>query len=634
MAPEQALGRADCSSPAADIYSLGVILYELLTGRPPFQEDSALDTLVLVRTQDPLPPSRLRPRLPRDLETICLKCLHKQPQTRYPTAQDLADDLRRFLSAEPIRARPTPPWERGVKWMRRRPALAAIAGAGILAAVALAIVIGLANVRLQRERDRALSRRREAVANLRKAREAVDRMLTRVSEERLNNIPQVEPVRLALLEDALEFYRDFARQAHDDPAVLLGTSQAYGRLGRSYSWMGRVDQAEQCFREGFAIQKQLSAAFPAVAAYRNELAVGNIDVARLWMDAGKTQEAVGAVESALAILQKLAVEDPAERLYRARQGVAYNLRGLLRDEFKESQEKEADFRKSVAILDELADQHPDEASYRVNACTVRNNLAVGLENNGRFDLAEQIHRQNIRFWEGLATKDPAVRDYRSKTALAYENLGSVLTRLGRKPDAEQSLRLSLELRVALTKELPDSPYNFSIVATNLLSLADLATDRGNRGLARQLQEQAVANQRKAVALAPADKNHVNRLSAVYASLIETLIRLREHEEATTVIGEYLKLTPDSGPASFRASSFLARCAPLAAADARLTDDRRTHLAKAYADRAVALLRDATKRGHRDDQALTSDPSFNALRSRDDFRQLLAASVASQATPQP
>src|SRR6516164_6379501 len=94
-------------------------------------------------------------RLPRDLETICLKCLNKQPQARYSTAQALAEDLRRFLAGRPIRARPISAWERGLKWTRRRPALAAVVGAGALAVLTLSGVIGLANVRLQRERDRA-----------------------------------------------------------------------------------------------------------------------------------------------------------------------------------------------------------------------------------------------------------------------------------------------------------------------------------------------------------------------------------------------------------------------------------------------------------------------------------------------
>jgi eukaryotic-like serine/threonine-protein kinase len=125
MAPEQAAGKGEAVGPAADIYSLGVILYEMVTGRVPLQGPSTLQTLVMVCERDPVPPRKIQPGLPRDLETICLKCLQKDPARRYRTAGDLAEDLRRFQATEPIEARPTPFWERGWKWTRRRPALAA-----------------------------------------------------------------------------------------------------------------------------------------------------------------------------------------------------------------------------------------------------------------------------------------------------------------------------------------------------------------------------------------------------------------------------------------------------------------------------------------------------------------------------
>jgi serine/threonine protein kinase/tetratricopeptide (TPR) repeat protein len=126
MAPEQAEGRPRQIGPAADIYGLGAILYELLTGKPPFHGDTAIDTIWLVRSQPPAPPSRAGASVSSDLETITLKCLDKEPGRRYATAADLADDLRRFLDGKPILARPARPWQRAWMWAKRRPAAAAL----------------------------------------------------------------------------------------------------------------------------------------------------------------------------------------------------------------------------------------------------------------------------------------------------------------------------------------------------------------------------------------------------------------------------------------------------------------------------------------------------------------------------
>jgi WD40 repeat protein len=150
MAPEQAAGQAKALGPAADIYALGAILYECLTGRPPFKAATMMETLDQVRNTEPVPPSRLQAAVPRDLETICLKCLEKDPRKRYPSAGGLADDLRRFLAGEPILARPAGAIERTVKWVRRKPVIASLIG-GI--AASLIVGIGVASWSYQNERQ-------------------------------------------------------------------------------------------------------------------------------------------------------------------------------------------------------------------------------------------------------------------------------------------------------------------------------------------------------------------------------------------------------------------------------------------------------------------------------------------------
>jgi WD40 repeat protein/tRNA A-37 threonylcarbamoyl transferase component Bud32/Flp pilus assembly protein TadD len=147
MAPEQASGQGRIVGPATDVYALGGILYEIMTGRPPFRAETVMETLVQVQSEEPLAPRHLQPGLPRDLETICLKCLQKEPRKRYPSALHLAEDLGRFLTQEPITARPVGPAERALKWVRRRPGMAVL-GAAVLAITSL----GLAGILWQWQR--------------------------------------------------------------------------------------------------------------------------------------------------------------------------------------------------------------------------------------------------------------------------------------------------------------------------------------------------------------------------------------------------------------------------------------------------------------------------------------------------
>jgi WD40 repeat protein len=216
MAPEQAAGKSKDVGPLADVYALGAIFYEVLTGRPPFQGETDLEILLHVRSDEPMAPTRLRPRLPRDLETACLRCLEKEPGQRYPGAGALAEDLRRYLDRRPIRARPVGALERVWRWCRRRPALA-----GLTAAVAaLLIVVSLGStLSFLRQRDLTLA------ADRARQQETAARIREQDQRRRAEDLLEREYVRRAAhfsdgadLHEALPWILEALKLARDAPA--------------------------------------------------------------------------------------------------------------------------------------------------------------------------------------------------------------------------------------------------------------------------------------------------------------------------------------------------------------------------------------------------------------------------------
>jgi tetratricopeptide (TPR) repeat protein len=259
MAPEQAEGRRGAITTATDVYGLGAVLYASLSGRPPFRGDSVLETLAQVRDQPPEPPGRRGRRVDRDLETICLKCLDKDPRGRYDSAEALAEDLERWLQGRPILARPVGRAERAWRWCRRNPLVAglAVAVALLLAGTAVALAFGLRAAAREQEATRAAlsqarARRRQAEANLIKALDVMNRILLTADGDNPARRTRMTEVQRAVGEEALRFYRGLLDEVASDPASRLEEGTIYCYMASVYLQQGDVAEVRESYGRAIA----------------------------------------------------------------------------------------------------------------------------------------------------------------------------------------------------------------------------------------------------------------------------------------------------------------------------------------------------------------------------------------------
>jgi tetratricopeptide (TPR) repeat protein len=400
MAPEQAQGKRAEVGPAADVYALGAILYELLTGRPPFVGDTVLETLEQVRATEPLPPSGLRRNLPRDLETICLRCLEKDPGKRYPSAGALAEDLRRYTRGEPVRARPVGAGERAWKWARRRPALAALFGTVVLSAVVL-LSWGLwYSVQLRAYSQRLNKSARDARAQRALALQTLNDLVYNV-EQQLRGTPDSQEIRRKILLRAVDGLGQVLRDV--DPTVPDDTTAAaYLRLGHVLLGLNDVRQARQQFEQALAIAEASRHADPESLTARLH-----------W---GEAHRGLGEADSWLG---DLASAREHSRTY-------------------------------LAIAEELARAAPEDLRVRASLLEACLELADSYRDQGDRPAARRYFERAAEAGERLPP--------RRELALAYVGLGRVCRELGDLPASRRALERSLEVHQRLPQDASSEAY--------------------------------------------------------------------------------------------------------------------------------------------------------------------------------
>jgi serine/threonine protein kinase/tetratricopeptide (TPR) repeat protein len=572
MAPEQAEMSGLGVDTRSDVYSLGVLLYELLTGTTPLDRSrlrraAYTEAVRLIKEEEPPRPSarmsttqerasiaahrrtepaRLARLLRGELDWVVMKCLEKDRTRRYETANGLARDVERYLADEPVEACPPSAAYRLGKLARRHKkalgaaaafALLLAAGAAVSAWQALratraeqaAVAAYAAEAEQRREaqeqRDRAQAAERQAQQRLeeslraqerarerfRLARAAVDQFHTRVADSPELKAQGQEALRTRLLEGAADFYEKLVREEADDPGVRAERGRGYARLARLYSQTGRTDRAEKTFQEGIAIQRRLREASPDDPESRGDLARSLHDLGEFYFGLGKHAECEKAYRESLGLFRDLAKAYPDRPEYQ--RGLAETHNDLAALYTYDSFDKAlAAWKEALAVAKPLADLRPDDAEAQNLLGTIYINLNFGYRGSGRPDLAEPPAREAVATFRGLVAANPDVLDYQEGLGAALSNLARSLADKNQAEGAEAAYREGAAVLRKAAEAHPHVPDLRNKLASVLSSRADLLSRTGRPGEAEAPLQEALELSRRLRAAHP--RVHQYALTAI------------------------------------------------------------------------------------------------------------------------
>ncbi|HEX4128664.1 MAG TPA: serine/threonine-protein kinase [Pirellulales bacterium] len=469
MAPEQARGRIDQIDARTDIYGLGSILFELLTDRPPHQGATTQEVLESILS-GPMPRARAaEPTVPPALDAICAHSMAPERSDRYPSAAELVGDVQRWLADEPISVYREPLPARMARWVRKHRS-SALAAAAALVLITVVSVVALIVVRQQQQvaemaREHEAEQRHRAEAGLISAQDTVDRILARVSSERLAPLAKNDLMRREMLDVAMMFCQQLLTENPTDPGVRWRTGRAHRQVAGIYQVFDQPQDAEKEYALAIEMLEPLAGEFPAKLDYQRDLGGSHNNYGNLLEALGRTADAESAFRKAIAGFERIAGLDPGEADYRLQAAIAHNNLGNLLQATRRFDEAEAEQRAALTLQEMLARTSPPIREYRQSLAATHNNLGILYRATGRVADAEQAYADALRLFSQISGEMPENPEYALQVAMAANNLAAAQAAQGKQAPAEKSYTEAAERFEKLVAEFPTMhDYRFKLAA--------------------------------------------------------------------------------------------------------------------------------------------------------------------------